>query len=100
MWWRYLGSTPRTEVFVSHRNARLTVHGRRLSVECAVPSRPGTTPHRTSAVTEVRVCELRRPKPGPARIGPALGLPASTVHRVLARHGLNRPAFLDRPPGR
>ncbi|MFG2338240.1 IS481 family transposase, partial [Streptomyces yangpuensis] len=27
------------------------------------------------------------------------GLPASTVHRILARHGLNRLAFLDRPTG-
>jgi hypothetical protein len=25
--------------------------------------------------------------------------PASTVHRILARHGLNRLAFLDRPTG-
>ncbi|MFJ6008144.1 IS481 family transposase, partial [Streptomyces halstedii] len=34
-----------------------------------------------------------------ARIGPILGLPASTVHRVLVRHGLNRLAWLDRPTG-
>ncbi|WP_373559776.1 hypothetical protein [Streptomyces sp. TLI_55] len=26
-------------------------------------------------------------------------MPASTVHRVLARHGLNRLAFMDRPTG-
>ncbi len=36
---------------------------------------------------------------GPARIGPILGLPASTVHRVLTRHRLNRLAWLDRPTG-
>ncbi|AJF69105.1 hypothetical protein SVTN_37230 [Streptomyces vietnamensis] len=33
MRWRCLGSTPHTEVFVSHRDARLTVHGRRILVE-------------------------------------------------------------------
>ncbi|GAA3092450.1 hypothetical protein GCM10020254_41880 [Streptomyces goshikiensis] len=38
-------------------------------------------------------------KLGPARIGPILGLPASAVHRILARHGLDRLAWLDRPTG-
>lgn len=33
MRWRCLGSTPHTEVFVSHRDARLTVHGGRILVE-------------------------------------------------------------------
>ncbi|MEU1184413.1 IS481 family transposase [Streptomyces sp. NPDC005820] len=122
---------------MSHRNARLTVHGRRLLVERVSggrpvahvaaemgisratahkwirrwrtegeqglrdrPSRPLTTPHRTAAATEADVCRLRRDrKLGPARIGPVLGLPASTVHRILVRHGLNRLAFLDRPTG-
>ncbi|NUV78328.1 IS481 family transposase, partial [Streptomyces fungicidicus] len=123
---------------MSHRNARLTVHGRRLLVERVLAgrpvahvaaemgisrptahkwvrrwrtegdagladrsSRPRTTPHRTPAALEARVCRLRADrKLGPARIGPILGLPASTVHRVLARHGLNRLAWLDRPTGR
>ncbi|MER6573910.1 leucine zipper domain-containing protein, partial [Streptomyces sp. NPDC001093] len=122
---------------MSHRNARLTVHGRRLLVErvrsgrpvahvaaemgISRPtahkwirrwhsegesglidrsSRPRRTPHRTAAATEAQVCRLRQDrKLGPARIGPILGLPASTVHRILARHGLNRLAFLDRPTG-
>jgi transposase InsO family protein len=122
---------------VSHRNARLTVHGRRLLVErvrAGRPvahvaaemgisrvtahkwvrrwraegeqglhdrsSRPRTTPHRTPATTEARVCRLRQDrKLGPARLGPILGLPASTTHRILTRHGLNRLAFLDRPTG-
>ncbi|GAA2626874.1 IS481-like element IS1649 family transposase [Streptomyces vastus] len=122
---------------MSHRNARLTVHGRRLLVERVRSgrpiahvaaemgisratahkwidrwrsegeaglidrsSRPRTTPHRTPARVEARVCRLRQTrKLGPARIGPILGLRASTVHRVLARHGLNRLAFLDRPTG-
>ncbi|GGS30182.1 IS481 family transposase [Streptomyces nojiriensis] len=122
---------------MSHRNARLTVFGRRLLVERVRSgrpvahvaaemgisratahkwvrrwrtegdaglhdrsSRPLTTPRRTPAGIEARVCDLRRTrKLGPARIGPVLGLPASTVHRILARHGLNRLAFLDRPTG-
>ncbi|MYT18656.1 leucine-zipper of insertion element IS481, partial [Streptomyces sp. SceaMP-e96] len=122
---------------MSHRNARLTVHGRRLLVERVHsgrpiahvaaemgisrptahkwlrrwrtqgeaglhdrPSRPHTTPHRTPPAVEDQVCRLRQDrKLGPARIAPILGLPASTVHRVLARHGLNRLAFLDRPTG-
>ncbi|MER7408606.1 IS481 family transposase [Streptomyces sp. NPDC000070] len=120
-----------------HRNARLTVHGRRLLVERVSTgrpvahvaaemgisrvtahkwmrrwrregeqglhdrsSRPRTTPHRTAGPIEARVCRLRQDrKLGPARIGPILGLPASTVHRVLVRHGLNRLSFMDRPTG-
>jgi len=122
---------------MSHRNARLTVHGRRLLIERVQagrpvphvaaelgisratgykwvrrfreeghaglidrPSRPHHTPHRTPADIEARVCALRRErKLGPARIGPILGLPASTVHRILTRHGLHRLAWLDRPTG-
>jgi transposase InsO family protein len=38
-------------------------------------------------------------KLGPARIAPLVGLPASTVYRVLCRHRLNRLASLDRPTG-
>jgi transposase InsO family protein len=123
---------------VSHRNARLTVHGRRLLVErvrsgrpvahvaaemgVSRPtahkwvrrftaegepglhdrsSRPRSTPHRTPAAVESRVCRLRQErKLGPARIGPIVGMPASTVHRILTRRGLNRLSWLDRPTGR
>jgi len=64
------------------------------------PSRPHACPRRTSAAVESEACRLRRErKLGPARIGPILGVPASTVHRILTRHGLNRLAFLDRPTG-
>ncbi|MFI7360341.1 IS481 family transposase [Streptomyces avidinii] len=122
---------------MSHRNARLTVHGRRILVERVLAgrpvahvaaemgvsrptahkwvhrwrteghaglhdrsSRPRTTPQRTRPAVEARVCELRRSrKLDPARIGPILGLPASTVHRILTRHGLGRLAWLDRPTG-
>jgi transposase InsO family protein len=45
--------------------------------------------------------ELRRSrKLGPARIAALVGLPASTVYRVLCRHGLNRLAWMDWPTGR
>jgi transposase InsO family protein len=47
------------------------------------------------------VIELRRArKLGPARIGLILEMPASTVHRILVRHGLNRLRWMDRPTGR
>ena len=64
------------------------------------PSRPRRTPTRTKRNVERKICNLRkRSKLGPARIGARLGLPASTVHRVLVRHGLNRLDRLDRPTG-
>ena len=63
-------------------------------------SRPHTTPHRTAPTIEAQVCRLRQDrKLGPARIGPILDLPASTVHRILTRHGLNRLTHIDRPTG-
>lgn len=63
-------------------------------------SRPRTTPHRTLPAVEARVRDPRTSrKLGPARIGPVLGLPASTVSRITVRHGLHRPAWLDRPTG-
>ncbi|MFJ7264533.1 IS481 family transposase [Streptomyces globosus] len=122
---------------MSHRNARLTVFGRRLLVERVASGRPvahvaaemgisratahkwmrrwrtegdaglvdrssraHSMPHRTTAAVEAQVCDLRQArKLGPARIGPIVGLPASTVHRILTRHGLHRLAFMDRPTG-
>jgi transposase-like protein len=58
-------------------------------------------PHRTFPRLEVRVVRLRRAhKWGPARIAPHVGLPVSTVHRILVRHGLNRLSLMDRPTGR
>ncbi len=120
---------------MSHPNARLTVHGRRLLVERVRSGRsvahvaaetgnsragahkwirrwrpegergladrsrrPRTMPHRTAATVEARFCQLRQARElGPARIGPVLGLAASTVRRILLRYGQNRPTFLDRP---
>ncbi len=64
-------------------------------------SRPHSCPHRTPVEVEARVVELRTArKLGPARIGLILDMPASTVWRVLHRHGLNRLAWMDRPTGR
>jgi transposase InsO family protein len=46
---------------------------------------------------ERRIVALRRKKGlGPARIAGIVRMPASTVHRVLVRHGLNRLDHLDR----
>ena len=63
-------------------------------------SRPHRCPHQTSARVEQRIVRLRQcRKLGPARISSIVGIPASTVHRVLCRHGLNRIAWMDRPTG-
>ena len=64
-------------------------------------SRPWSCPHRTPPGVETAIAELRQSlKAGPVRIGARLGVPASTVHRVLCRLGLNRLSWMDRPTGR
>jgi len=63
-------------------------------------SRPHRCPQHTSAARERRIIRLRQQrKLGPARIASIVGMPTSTVHRVLCRHGLNRLAWMDRPTG-
>ncbi len=63
-------------------------------------SRPRSFPTQTSRLFERRVEQLRRSrKLGPARIAGIVGMPASTVHRVLCRQGLNRLSWMDRPSG-
>jgi len=123
---------------MAHRNARLTVHARRLLIERVVsqhrpvahvaaelgcsratghkwlarwrvegdagladrPSRAHRLPGKTPPEQEARVCALRTArKLRPRRLAPLLGMPASTVHAVLTRHGLHRLAWLDRPTG-
>src|SRR5437764_2987659 len=60
-------------------------------------SRPHRSPTRTRASRERRIVHLRRSRGlGPARIAGIVRLPASTVHAVLVRHGLNRLDHLDR----
>ena len=52
-------------------------------------SRPRTSPHRLSVLQEAQVVALRqRTGWGADRIAVRVGLPASTVHRVLRRQGL------------
>ncbi|MCX5181544.1 IS481 family transposase [Streptomyces sp. NBC_00268] len=91
------------EMGISRATAHKWMRRRRTEGQAGLhdrSSRPHATPRRTPATTEARVCELRRTrKLGPARIGPILGLPSSTVHRILTRHGLHRLAWIDRPTG-
>lgn len=62
--------------------------------------RPRSSPRRCGGELEKRVVELRRSlKLGPVRLGSRLGVPASTVRRILVRRGLNRLAWMDRPTG-
>ena len=64
-------------------------------------SRPRHSPRRTPTRTERRIINLRVTRRwGPARIAGLLGLPASTVHRVLTRYRLPRLTHLDRATGR
>lgn len=64
-------------------------------------SRPHSCPHQTPARVERRIVALRQSrKLGPARLSGIVGVPASTVHRVLVRHGVNRLRWMDRPTGR
>jgi transposase InsO family protein len=64
-------------------------------------SRPWSCPHQTPARMERRIVALRQSrKLGPARLSGVVGVPTSTVHRVLVRHGVNRLRWMDRPTGR
>jgi len=64
------------------------------------PSVARSHPRRTGSAVEAAIAELRRTlKLGPLRISARLGVPASTVHRVLVRLGMNRLAWMDRPTG-
>jgi transposase InsO family protein len=64
-------------------------------------SRPRRCTTKTSPKVERRLVELRRRHQlGPARLAPRAGIPASTLHRVLQRHGVSRLADLERRDGR
>jgi transposase InsO family protein len=64
-------------------------------------SRPRSCPHQTAPRLERRIVALRRSRRlGPARLAGIVGVPASTVHRVLVRHDVNRLRWMDRPTGR
>ena len=63
-------------------------------------SRPHTCPRRTHVRVERRIRHLRMTRRlGPVQIAGRVGVPASTVHRVLVRSGLNRLAHMDRATG-
>ncbi|HZC76462.1 MAG TPA: IS481 family transposase, partial [Ktedonobacterales bacterium] len=63
--------------------------------------RPHRSPRRSADALEASVLALRLDsKDGPDRIGPALGLHPSTVHRILRRHGAHRLSHLFPKPRR
>ena len=60
-------------------------------------SRPHRSPRRTTDALETRILAARAEwRYGPDRLGPLLGLPPSTVHRVLHRRGFSRLRDTDR----
>jgi transposase InsO family protein len=60
-------------------------------------SRPKRSPRRLSPAVEAEILAARWTwRYGPDRLGPLLGRPPSTVHRVLARRGLSRLRDADR----
>ncbi len=62
-------------------------------------SRPHRSPGRTSADLEMRVCEAReRTGWGPRLIAGETGVPHSTVHAILRRHGCSRAPRAARQP--
>lgn len=60
-------------------------------------SRPRRSPRRLDSSAEAEILAARLAwRYGPDRLGPLLGRPPSTVHRVLARHGVSRLRDADR----
>jgi transposase InsO family protein len=106
---RVEAGTPKATVATQMRVSRPTVdkwHNRYLEDPDGQwwldrSSRPHTSPTKTRRKDERRILSLRRNKKlGPARIASRVGLPTSTVHAVLARNGVSRLAWMDRPTGR
>ncbi len=63
-------------------------------------SRPLRSPAQTRRKIERKILSLRRNKKlGPARIAGRLEMAPSTVHAVLARNGVSKLAWMDRPTG-
>jgi transposase InsO family protein len=64
-------------------------------------SRPHRSPNQTDPQVEARVCAMRRKlKLGPVQLvgrlaEEGLNVPASTIHRILVRHGISRLRDLD-----
>lgn len=63
--------------------------------------RPHRSPRRIDPVLEQRILAARRRRRwGPHRISYALGVPRSTVSKMLVRNGCSRLSDFDRPTGR
>jgi transposase InsO family protein len=91
-----------TVVRWSRRYREVLVAGRVPRVADMVDrsSRPRRSPTRTRRPVERRIKHLRmKRKLGPVQIGARVGVPASTVHAVLVRLGLNRLDHVDRATG-
>jgi transposase InsO family protein len=86
----------------SRRYRSVLDSGRRPTVHdmVDVSSRPHRSPARTRRRIERRVKHLRTTRRlGPVQIAGRVGIPASTVHRILVREGLNRLDHMDRATG-
>ncbi|WP_344248063.1 helix-turn-helix domain-containing protein, partial [Actinocorallia libanotica] len=111
---------------MSHRNARLTIHGRRLLVERVASGRPVARVAAEMGISRQTAHKwvARWRTEGPAGLHDRPSRPHTTSHRtpaeterrvcalrtgrklgparigpILCRHGLNRLSFLDRPTG-
>ncbi len=63
-------------------------------------SRLHSSPRMTPERMVKRIMRMRRAKKlGPFRIGAQLGVPTSTVHKVLVREQINFLSWMDRPTG-
>ena len=72
--------------------------GRRGEPLCDRSSRPHRSPRRTPALVEEAILRAREQmREGPHPVGWAVGVAASTVHAVLARHGRSRLVSRPRP---
>lgn len=64
------------------------------------PSRPRHSPRALTPIQVERILAARRElRQGPHRLAYALGVPRSTIYRVLHRHGASRLRDFDRPTG-
>jgi transposase-like protein len=86
----------------STRYREVAATGRRPTTADMVDrsSCPRRSPTRTRPRLERKIKHLRiKKRLGPVQIAGRVGVPASTVHAVLVRHGLNRLTWVDRASG-
>jgi transposase InsO family protein len=84
-----------TALGVSVRTVAKWVARARAAALADRSSRPHRQPRRLAATREAAIVALRRTRATAWQISRALGIPRSTVTRVLARAGLNRLALLE-----